>query len=99
MSITLLLVIGRGGLRASSCDLLGCWNTGIHQAETCLCSHGLIIDFGVVFLNWQQRGIDLLRPLGGKYPGISAEVDRSLGEGTEGPVDIEVDQSFRVYDG
>jgi len=44
-----------------------------------------------------------MRPAGGKYPGISSEVDRSLGDLESGESDeqeeIEEDYSFRSFDG
>jgi hypothetical protein len=56
------------------------------------------IDFKELFRNGHSRGVDLMRPKGGKYPGISSEVDRSLGEAGEGE-NIEEDYSFQSYDG
>jgi hypothetical protein len=42
-----------------------------------------------------------MRPKGGKYPGISAEVDRSLGEAEErqGDIETELDYTFQSFDG
>jgi hypothetical protein len=68
----------RGELRASTCDLHACWEDGVCQAEIVLAKHGYSIYFEQVFQDWHLRGVDLMRPKGGKYPGISAEVDRSL---------------------
>jgi hypothetical protein len=76
----------KGDLRASTCDLLpACWDEGVRQAETILAKHGYPIDFKEVFQDWHLSGVDLMRPKGGKYPGISAEVDRSLVQETPEP--------------
>ncbi|KAF8055318.1 hypothetical protein FPV67DRAFT_1789064 [Lyophyllum atratum] len=91
----------RGELRAATCDLLACWESGVAQAEAVLKKAGLNIDFEHHFRDWHQRGVDLMRPAGGKYPGISSEVDRSLGDSEtgEGNEEIEEDYSFRSFDG
>jgi hypothetical protein len=70
----------RGDLRAITCDLQACWKEGVAQAEAVLKTAGYAINFSEHFHDWRARGVDLLRPKGGKYPGISLEVDRSLGE-------------------
>lgn len=71
----------QGDLRATSCDLLSCWKNGVVQAENYLKQYGAIglkldgtsVDFYEYFQS--SKEFDLLRPKGGKYPGISAEVD------------------------
>jgi hypothetical protein len=70
---------------------------GLRQAEAILTRSGYNIDFKALFRDWHSRGVDLMRPKGGKYPGISSEVDRSLGEVAEGE-NIEEDYSFQSYD-
>jgi hypothetical protein len=68
----------KGELRARSCNILECWDEGISQAIQSLGKYGCRVDFDSIFGNWRTSGVDLLRPLGGKYPGISSEIDRSL---------------------
>ncbi|KAF9522600.1 hypothetical protein CPB83DRAFT_776856, partial [Crepidotus variabilis] len=99
----------KGELRASSCDLNECWKKGIQLAEISLAKFGYSINFGQHFGDWQTRRVDLLRPKGGKYPGISAEVERSLTDSTdtenattsatESTIESEHDFSFQSYDG
>lgn len=90
----------KGELRAVTCDLLTCWKIGVAQAETVLKKAGFdSIDFETHFHNWHKRGVDLLRPAGGKYPGISSQVDRSLGDPETEEVEIQEDYSFRSFDG
>ncbi|KAJ6569699.1 hypothetical protein B0H10DRAFT_2354990, partial [Mycena sp. CBHHK59/15] len=64
-----------GDLTAQSCNLLACWIAGIKAAITLLQSFGCSVDFDSLF---RRSGFDLMRPKGGKYPGVSKEVDRSL---------------------
>jgi hypothetical protein len=89
----------RGDLRAITCDLHTCWTKGVAQAEMILKKHGYTIDFSEHFRDWRTRGVDLLRPKGGKYPGISLEVDRSLGEAAEVQEEEPDDFGFRLFDG
>jgi len=75
----------------------------VRQAETILAKHGYPIDFKELFCDWHLSGVDLMRPKGGKYPGISAEVDRSLVQEMPEPdamEDIELDNeySFQQFD-
>ncbi|KAF8240355.1 hypothetical protein L208DRAFT_1374387 [Tricholoma matsutake] len=87
----------RGELRASTCDLHACWEDGVHQAEIVLAQHGYSINFEQVFQDWHLWGVDLMRPKGGKYPGISVEVDRSLVQETlqmETREDIELNLEY-----
>ena len=74
----------QGELRASTCNLSACWAEGVCQAEVLLAKYGCPINFGEHFYDRHRRGVDLMRPKGGKYPGISAEVDRSLADAFEG---------------
>lgn len=62
---------------------------------------GYGINFNDHFYDWHKQGVDLMRPAGGKYPGISSEVDRSLGDSEVGweNEEIEEDYSFRSFDG
>ncbi|KAJ7254251.1 hypothetical protein C8J57DRAFT_1076384, partial [Mycena rebaudengoi] len=46
-----------------------------HGTDTCHGLYGIVIDFRFHF---QRENFDLMRPKGGKYPGVSKEVDRSL---------------------
>ncbi|KAJ7236387.1 hypothetical protein C8J57DRAFT_1569718 [Mycena rebaudengoi] len=64
-----------GELTAQSCDLLACWLAGVAAAKAILALHRCDIDFVALF---KREGYDLMRPKGGKYPGVSREVDRSL---------------------
>ncbi|KAF8867765.1 hypothetical protein CPB84DRAFT_1859091 [Gymnopilus junonius] len=82
-------------------SLLATGEEGVAQAELVLKKSGYVIDFSEHFRDWRTRGVDLLRPKGGKYPGISAEVDRSLGEAVEEQEEItdDADFSFQLFDG
>ncbi|KAJ7471739.1 hypothetical protein FB451DRAFT_1036440, partial [Mycena latifolia] len=64
-----------GDLIAQSCNILACWIAGIALAKAILAKYGCNMDFTAQF---RREGFDLMRPKGGKYPGISKEVDRSL---------------------
>lgn len=105
----------KGDLRAASCDLLACWKEGVQQAKAALSkagfmlNDGLPIDFAMIF---QDPKCDLMRPLKdpqnpalyGKYPGISAGVDRSLGQDAEESVsleavDLDEEYLYRRFDG
>lgn len=93
-----------GDLRAATCDLSACWAEGGCQAETFLSKHGHSISFSSHFHDWNSRRIDLLRPKGGKYPGVSAEIDRSLGDSLDvssaGPeLDLSAEYAFKKFDG
>ncbi|THH17691.1 hypothetical protein EUX98_g9079 [Antrodiella citrinella] len=66
-----------GDLRASQCDLTACWEEGVRAAESLLKSFDYEINFSELF---KKEGVDLMRPKGGKYPGISLEVDHSIGD-------------------
>lgn len=60
------------------------------------------LTFPIIFMTGKLVGLDFLRPKGGKYPGISSEVDRSLGdlqEMVEEQEEITDDFSFRSFDG
>ncbi|KAJ3537998.1 hypothetical protein NMY22_g5352 [Coprinellus aureogranulatus] len=85
-----------------------CWDLGMDEAEASLKKYGYAFSFADYFKNWRD-GVDLMRPIPGKkYPGISAEVDRSLEdlvkEGTgqaSGSVeyDLNARYEFRSWDG
>ncbi|KAK7034124.1 hypothetical protein R3P38DRAFT_3496387 [Favolaschia claudopus] len=66
-----------GDLTASSCDIQACYDEGVEQAVEFLKRYGYEIDFNALF---SKPDFDLMRPNGGKYPGVSKEVDRSLDE-------------------
>ncbi|PPQ84391.1 hypothetical protein CVT24_009985 [Panaeolus cyanescens] len=68
-----------GELQASSCDLELCWSDALKRVDQIAQKYGLNVDFSI-FDNWMQTGVDLMRPKGGRYVGISAEVNRGLGE-------------------
>lgn len=89
----------KGELRAETCDLDTCWKNGVAQAEAVLRKVGYNIDFQTHFRDWHKHGVDLLRPAGGKYPGISPQVDWSLGDSETGEVEIQEDYSFCAFDG
>jgi hypothetical protein len=95
----------KGELRASSCDLEECWMEAVQKSEDILRKHDIVIDFKTLFTNWQESGIDLLRPRGGKYVGISSEVDRSITEeASDVPMDQDLDAAaeikrIRAFDG
>ncbi|KAF5313760.1 hypothetical protein D9619_013711 [Psilocybe cf. subviscida] len=93
-----------GDLRATSCNLAICWAKGVYQAESILSKHGYSICFAEHFRNWTTSRVDLLRPKGGKYPGVSAEIDRSLMDTSETAsgnkeVDLNADYAFKRFDG
>ncbi|TFK16714.1 hypothetical protein FA15DRAFT_606519, partial [Coprinopsis marcescibilis] len=96
----------KGNLRASSCNIKECWDEGIALAVTALKKYRYPFDILAHFDNWRASNIDLLRPLGGKYPGISSEVDRSLADTQETQIsaenlnlDAEDTFEFRSFDG
>ena len=96
----------RGELRASTCNLPACWADGVHQAETLLTKYGCPMNFSEHFSDGHRRGVDLMRPKGGKYPGISAEVDRSLPDVSEGggdavtqEIELNLTSAFQSFDG
>ncbi|GLB45645.1 hypothetical protein LshimejAT787_2500370 [Lyophyllum shimeji] len=67
----------RANILAVSCDTKKCWRDGMKDAEGTLRKHG--VKMSITFEDrWKQRNTDLLRPSGGKYPAISAEIDRSM---------------------
>ncbi|KAJ7925444.1 hypothetical protein B0H13DRAFT_1600490, partial [Mycena leptocephala] len=62
-------------LTAGSCDIRLCWLEGVRLAVAFLERFGYEVDFNKLF---RQKGFDLQRPHGGKYPGVSKDVaDRS----------------------
>jgi hypothetical protein len=65
----------KGELTAQSCDLLKCWLAGVAAAVAFLKPHRIDIDFDELF---RPEDADLMRPKGGKYPGLSKTVDRSI---------------------
>ena len=86
-----------GELSASSCNLSACWADGVKKAEEILSKHGCPVNFAEVFFDSHRRGVDILRPKGGKYPGISAEVDRSIIDVLEGDEAINVEEDFNFH--
>ncbi|KAJ7088428.1 hypothetical protein B0H15DRAFT_982116, partial [Mycena belliarum] len=66
-----------GDLTAGSCDIQGCYRKGVDLARGILAKYGCDMDFSARFA---AEDFDLMRPNGGKYPGLSKEVDRSLGD-------------------
>jgi hypothetical protein len=74
-----------GELTAGSCDIKKCYDEGQDAAKAFLESFGISIDFKTRF---SQKGFDLMRPSGGKYPGLSNKADHSLADIDAGdPVD------------
>ncbi|KAJ7503915.1 hypothetical protein B0H11DRAFT_2352833 [Mycena galericulata] len=75
-----------GDITAQSCDIPACWAAGVIAAKAVLAKYGCDIDFAALFA---RAGFDLMRPKGGKYPGVSKDVDRSLVDAstTESPPD------------
>ncbi|KAK7034343.1 hypothetical protein R3P38DRAFT_2519217, partial [Favolaschia claudopus] len=67
----------KGDLTAGSCNIHECYTAGVAHAKAVLAKYGCDIDFAARF---SKEGFDLMRPNGGKYPGLSKEVDRSLGD-------------------
>lgn len=88
----------QGELCAITCDLLTCWEEGVCQAAFILTRFGYNMNFKEFFCDGHKLSMDLMHPRGGRYPGISSEVDQSLGEAAEGE-DIEEDYSFQLFDG
>ncbi|RXW14911.1 hypothetical protein EST38_g10936 [Candolleomyces aberdarensis] len=93
-------------IAASSCDISICWSHGTTEAEEILERLGLPMKFSIYFRDWKKRNINLMRPIEGKrYPGISAEVDRSLDDlvaSQSAPVqdlDLQGYHEFRLYQG
>ncbi|KAJ6559761.1 hypothetical protein B0H19DRAFT_1069490 [Mycena capillaripes] len=70
-----------GDITAGSCNTHACFFGGRTDAVDFLAKFGLRIDFDKLF---RQKDTDLMRPkgstTGGKYPGVSKEVDRSLAD-------------------
>ncbi|KAJ7447664.1 hypothetical protein FB451DRAFT_1535824 [Mycena latifolia] len=64
-------------LRADSCDLEVCWSAAVKATECILAKYGVRmgLSFGERF---RRKDTDLMRPMGGKYPAISGEIDRSM---------------------
>ncbi|KAJ6624086.1 hypothetical protein B0H10DRAFT_1943560 [Mycena sp. CBHHK59/15] len=64
-------------LRADSCDLDKVWMAGVKAAEQILAEYGvqMAMSFSEQF---RRKDRDLSRPMGGKYPAISSDVDRSM---------------------
>ncbi|KAJ7789629.1 hypothetical protein B0H14DRAFT_2397295 [Mycena olivaceomarginata] len=79
----------KGDLTAGSCDIRACYKAGVAQAVAILESYGCSIDFEAQFA---PEDVDLMRPKGGKYPGVSKEVDRSMPDDS-GPVEADEDPS------
>ncbi|KAJ7936419.1 hypothetical protein B0H13DRAFT_1589586, partial [Mycena leptocephala] len=79
-----------GELTAGSCDIDACYETGVARAVAILRSHGCDIDFDALFAPEDR---DLMRPKGGKYPGVSKEVDRSMVNSDSSPAEVEADTS------
>ncbi|KAJ7458447.1 hypothetical protein FB451DRAFT_1406225 [Mycena latifolia] len=69
-----------GDLTAQSCNILACWKAGVQLARAILQLYGLSVDFDAHF---RPHDVDLMRPRGGKYLGLSKEVDRSLKNSSE----------------
>ncbi|KAJ6556912.1 hypothetical protein B0H10DRAFT_2371775 [Mycena sp. CBHHK59/15] len=64
-------------LRADSCDLDKVWMAGIKAAEQILAEYG--VRMAMSFSERSRRkDRDLSRPMGGKYPAVSSDVDRSM---------------------
>ncbi|KAJ6533880.1 hypothetical protein DFH09DRAFT_932574 [Mycena vulgaris] len=70
-------------LRAESCNLEMCWSRAVKAAEFILAKYGvrMALSFADRF---RRKDTDLMRPLGGKYPAISVEVDRSMANLSDG---------------
>ncbi|KAJ7139440.1 hypothetical protein C8R44DRAFT_867592 [Mycena epipterygia] len=80
----------KADLASGSCNIRGCYFTGIRLATDILAKFGCDIDF---ITRFAPEGWDLMRPNGGKYAGLSKEVDRSLADAsgsTNNPVAPEV---------
>ncbi|KAJ6618014.1 hypothetical protein B0H10DRAFT_2218174 [Mycena sp. CBHHK59/15] len=78
-----------GELTAGSCDIQACYKAGVAHAVIILESYGCSIDFEAWFAS---EDVDLMLPKGGKYPGVSKEVDRLMPDDS-GPVDTDEDIS------
>jgi hypothetical protein len=64
-----------GELTAGSCDIKKCFEDGHDAAKAVLERFGISVDFKARF---KEQGFDLMRPTGGKYPGLSTKTDHSL---------------------
>ncbi|KAJ7027424.1 hypothetical protein C8F04DRAFT_1189552 [Mycena alexandri] len=78
-----------GDLTGASCNILACQKAGVAAAKAILETYGCDIDFDAQF---EPEDCDLMRPKGGKYPGVSKEVDRSMPDDS-GPVETDGDSS------
>ncbi|THU94060.1 hypothetical protein K435DRAFT_669146, partial [Dendrothele bispora CBS 962.96] len=69
----------KGEVRAGSCNLETCWNSGKQKALETQKKWGVStnVSFEEMF---SREGVDMLRPLGGKYVAISEEIDRSMAD-------------------
>ncbi|KAJ7926528.1 hypothetical protein B0H13DRAFT_1599480, partial [Mycena leptocephala] len=67
----------RAELSAESCDLHACWPPAVRETEAILDKYRvkMPVSFDQLF---KRKNTDLMRPFGGKYPAISAEVNRSM---------------------
>ncbi|KAJ7121697.1 hypothetical protein C8R44DRAFT_877078 [Mycena epipterygia] len=89
----------KGDLTAESCDIPACYEDGVAQAVAILKSFGYSIDFAAQF---EPEDTDLMRPKGGKYPGVSKEVDRSLEDYSSPDADDDtsiIDEHILNFDG
>uniref|UniRef100_D8Q4A2 Uncharacterized protein n=1 Tax=Schizophyllum commune (strain H4-8 / FGSC 9210) TaxID=578458 RepID=D8Q4A2_SCHCM len=66
-----------GEVAAESCDLVGCWKEGARAAEAALDKYKVRMDMSFTE-RFARPNTDLMRPLGGKYPAISNDIDRSV---------------------
>ncbi|KAJ7839821.1 hypothetical protein B0H14DRAFT_3697213 [Mycena olivaceomarginata] len=76
-----------GELTAGSCDIKKCFEDGHDAAKAVLGRFGISVDFKARF---KEQGFDLMRPTGGKYPGLSTKTDRSItdiSDSSDTPVD------------
>ncbi|KAL1713428.1 hypothetical protein EV715DRAFT_167478, partial [Schizophyllum commune] len=71
---------------AKSCNIVECWNRASDDATAFLHRRGSAINFAATF---SQPGFDLMRPMGGAYPGVSKGRDRSAIQEEEVSADAE----------
>lgn len=80
-----------GEICARSCHIEACYEAGVNTAEALMRKHS-VSEPKSFAEHFKKENTDLLRPFGGKYPALSAEIDRSLAN-TSPPSDSTFDPS------
>jgi hypothetical protein len=77
-----------GEITGESCDIPACFAAAVLRAKAILAKYGCDMNFAARFA---RPGFDLMRPNGGKYTGVSNEVDRSLVDASTAEAETEHD--------